>query len=62
MYVRENFCSWSDEDEPDKIQALLDMAQHDMEYILNRCAYAVLVPASRVLTGLERWKRVSLPT
>ena len=36
VYVRENFCSWSDEDEPSKIQQLLDKAQHDMEYILNK--------------------------
>jgi hypothetical protein len=36
VYVRENFVSWNDEEDHDKIQALIDKAEHDMKYILDK--------------------------
>jgi hypothetical protein len=36
VYIRENFVTWSDEADPDKINALISKAQSDADFILHK--------------------------
>ena len=51
-YLRENFVTWRDEEDPERIEALLRRAGADADYIVNKVSAHAEQSVSREITRL----------